>query len=140
MLRTTPYKNTNLTDAEAKITLGMQLEENGKKVNKFYQLELEMTRINALTLSWTLVHPITENSPLYGFSKVDFDSVEGEFLVFIKTFDEMFSTTVAANTSYTFDELVYGAKFQMMYSENDNNTKTILNLDKLNVFDWVELE
>ena len=140
MLRTTPYKNTNFTDADAKITLGMQLEENGKTVNKFYQLELEMNRINTLTLSWTLVHPITEDSPLYGFSKEDFASVEGEFLVFIKTFDEMFSTTVAAKTSYTFDELVYGAKFQMMYAENQDNTKTILDLDKLNVFDRVVLD
>ena len=139
MLRTTPYKNTNFTDAEAKITLGMQLEEDGKAVNKFYQLELEMSRINALTLSWTLVHPITEESPLYGFSKEDFASVEGEFLVFLKTFDEMFSTTVAAKTSYTFAELVYGAKFQMMYAENEDNTKTILDLDKLNVFDRVVL-
>lgn len=140
MLRTTPFKNTNFTDAEAKITLGMQLEENGKIVNKFYQLELELSRINALTLSWTLVHPITENSPLYGFSKEDFKFVEGEFLVFIKTFDEMFSTTVAANTSYTFDELIYGAKFQTMFHENEDKTKTILNLHKLNVFDRVELE
>lgn len=140
MLRMTPFKNTNFTDAEAKITLGMQLEENGKIVNKFYQLELELYKINALTLSWTLVHPITENSPLYGFSKEDFKSVEGEFLVFIKTFDEMFSTTVGAKTSYTFDELIYGAKFQAMFHENEDKTKTILNLHKLNVFDSVELE
>lgn len=140
MLRTTPYKNTNFTDAEAKITLGMHLEENGKMVNKFYELELEMTKINALTLSWTLVHPITENSPLHGFSKHDFAAINGEFLVFIKTFEKMFSTTVAAKTSYTFQELVYGAKFQMMYSENADNTKTILNLDKLNAFDKMELK
>ena len=140
MLRTTPFKNTNFTDTEAKITLGMQLEENGKIVNKFYQLELELSRINALTLSWTLVHPITENSPLYGFSKEDFKSLKGEFLIFIKTFDEMFSTTVVANTSYTFGELVYGAKFQMMFHENEDKSKTILNLHKLNVFDRVELE
>ena len=58
MLRMTPYKNTNFTDAEAKITLGMSVEENGKEVNKFYSLDLEFHKINLLTLSWTLVHPI----------------------------------------------------------------------------------
>jgi inward rectifier potassium channel len=43
-------------------------EENGK-VNKFYSLELELEKINALPLG-TLVHPITEESPLYQFTKM----------------------------------------------------------------------
>jgi inward rectifier potassium channel len=34
------------------------------KGNKFYQLDLELSQISALTLSWTLVHPITEDSPV----------------------------------------------------------------------------
>ncbi|NHM07269.1 Inward rectifier potassium channel Irk [Flavobacterium sp. CYK-4] len=134
MLRMAPYKNTNFTDAEAKVTLGMILEENGQKVNKFYTLDLEMSKVNSLTLSWTLVHPITENSPLFGFLQSDFKSIDGEILVFVKTFDDMFSTTVAANTSYTFDEVVYGAKFEMMYSDSEDDTRTVLHLDKLDSF------
>ena len=76
MIRTAPFKNTNLTDAEAKITLGMSIEENGKLTNKFYSLELELEKINALTLSWTLVHPITESSPLYQFTAADFSNIQ----------------------------------------------------------------
>jgi inward rectifier potassium channel len=140
MLRMTPYKNTNFTDAEAKVTLGMIIEEQGKKVNKFYTLDLELSKINSLTLSWTLVHPITENSPLYQFSAQDFKSIDGEILVFVKTFDEMFSTTVAASTSYTFDEIVYGAKFELMYSDSEDDSRTILHLDKLNSFYAVDLK
>ena len=139
MIRITPFKNTNFTDAEAKMTLGMSIEENGKMINKFYALELELDRINALTLSWTLVHPITENSPLYKFTNTDFKNTNGEILVFIKTFDDMFSNTVATRTSYTFDEVVYGAKFEPMYTRSTDNSKTILNLDKLNVFKNVDL-
>ncbi len=139
MLRMTPYKNTRLSDAEAKVTLGMTVAENGRMTNKFYILDLEMQRINSLTLSWTLVHPITENSPLYGFTEEDFRNMEGEILVFVKTFDDMFSTTVAATTSYTFEEFVYGAQFELMFSENADNTKTILQLDKLNSYSNVNL-
>lgn len=140
MIRTTPFKNTNFTDAEAKMTLGMSVEENGKRINKFYSLELELDKINALTLSWTLVHPITEDSPLYKFTKSDFKNTSGEILVFIKTFDDMFSNTVAARTSYTFDEVVYGAKFEPMYTRSTDNSSTILNLDKLNEFNSITLE
>ncbi|TDD97325.1 ion channel [Flavobacterium cellulosilyticum] len=139
MIRLTPFKNTNLTDAEAKITLGMSVEENGKMSNKFYSLDLEMEKINALTLSWTLVHPINESSPLYQFTKDDFETLNGEILVYIKTFDDMFSNIVAIRTSYTFEEVVYGAKFNPMYSRNDTNTITILHLDKLNDFELVQL-
>ncbi|MDI1305551.1 MAG: ion channel [bacterium] len=140
MIRTTPFKNTNFTDAEAKMTLGMSVEENGKRVNKFYALELELDKINALTLSWTLVHPITEDSPLYKFTEADFKNTNGEILVFLKTFDDMFSNTVAARTSYTFDEVVYGAKFEPMYTRSTDNSRTILDLDKLNEFYSVNLE
>ncbi|TEB41300.1 Inward rectifier potassium channel Irk, partial [Flavobacterium circumlabens] len=95
MIRLVPFKNTNLTEAKAKITLGMSIEENGIMTNKFYNLELELDQINALSLSWTLVHPITENSPLYNFTEEDFRKTHGEILVFITTFDDMFSNTVA---------------------------------------------
>ncbi|WP_278036212.1 ion channel [Flavobacterium nitratireducens] len=139
MVRMTPFKNTNFTDAEAKITLGMSVEENGVKVNKFYSLDLELSKINLLTLSWTLVHPIDDQSPLYDFTKEDFENTVGEILVFVKTFDELFSNTVAARTSYTFDEIVYGAKFVSMYERSGDKTKTILDLDKLNHYEIVEV-
>jgi len=135
MIRLVPFKNTNFTDATAKITLGMNVEEEGQQTIKFYNLELELSRINALTLSWTLVHPITENSPLYNFTEEDFKKIHGEILVFITTFDDMFSNTVVARTSYTFSEIIYGAKFQAMYNRSKDNTKTILHLDKLNQYD-----
>lgn len=139
MVRLSPFKNTNFTDAEAQMTLGMSIMENGVLANKFYQLELELSQISALTLSWTLVHPITEDSPLYQLAEDDFKAIHGEILVFIKTFDDMFSTTVATRSSYTFDEVVYGAKFIPMYARSVDNSKTVLYLDKLNEFNKVEL-
>ncbi|WP_291145143.1 ion channel [Flavobacterium sp. UBA7680] len=135
MIRLVPFKNTNFTDAIAKVTLGMSVEENGQRVNKFYSLNLEIDRINALSLSWTLVHPIDENSPLYTFTEEDFKNTHGEILVFITTFDDMFSNTVAARTSYTFSEIIYGAKFKIMYNRSKDGSKTILHLDKLDQFD-----
>ena len=134
MIRVVPFKNTNFTDAKAKITLGMSVEENGTRTNKFYTLDLELDRINALSLSWTLVHAITEESPLYNFTEDDFKKTHGEILVFITTFDDMFSNTVAARTSYTFNEIIYGAKFETMYNRSKDGTKTILYLDKLNQY------
>ncbi|RYJ45791.1 ion channel [Flavobacterium beibuense] len=139
MIRLAPYKNTNLIDAEARMTLGMSINENGQMVTKFYTLNLELQKINSLTLSWTLVHPITEDSPFYGFTNEDFENTEGEIIVYIKAFDDLFSSTVATTTSYLFDEIEYGAKFEIMYNENEDNTTTILHLDKINAHRKAEL-
>jgi inward rectifier potassium channel len=140
MFRMTPYKNTNLTDAEAKITLGMKVEESGISVNKFFSLELELEKVNSLTMSWTLVHPISESSPLYHFSQADYQNLEGEILVFMRMFDDMYSTTVAKRTSYIFSEIVYGAKFTPMFSRNEDESKSLLHIDKLNDYEMVVLE
>lgn len=139
MIRLTPYKNTNLTDAEAKMTLAMTIEDNGKLLNKFYNLDLELAKINALTSSWTLVHPITENSPLYNLTASDYQNISGEILVFIKVFDDMFSATVVKRTSYSFEEVVYGAKFSPMFSRSNDDNRTELHIDKLNAFEKVTL-
>jgi inward rectifier potassium channel len=139
MLRVSPFKNTTLTDAEARLTVGMPVEENGKTFNRFFPLELEYAKVNALTLSWTIVHPITEDSPFYNFSKADFENSSGEILVFLKAFDDMFSNTVVTRSSYTFKEIVVGAKFNLMYHRNEEANKTVLNLEKINSFVPAEL-
>ena len=139
MIRLAPFKNTNLTNAEAKVTLGMVVDENNTLVNKFYTLNLELSKVNSLFLSWTLVHPITESSPLYQFTAKDFENINGEIMVFIKVFDDMFSANVIKRTSYIFDEIVYGAKFSPMYFKSHSDNKTMLHIDKLNSFEKVTL-
>nr|WP_243231388.1 hypothetical protein [Flavobacterium pectinovorum] len=60
-------------------------------------------------------------------------------LVFITTFDALFSNTVAARTSYTFNEIIYGAKFHTMYNRSKEGSKTILHLDLLNSIEAITL-
>ncbi len=139
MIRVAPYKNNNLTDAEAKLTARLTLEENGVMVNKFFFMELEYNQVNALNLSWTIVHPINEESPFYKFAPDDFKHVQGELLVFVKAFDDMFSNTVVARASYTFNEIVPGAKFTPMYKRNEKNNGTVLDLSAINHHTTVDI-
>jgi len=43
------------------------------------------------------------------------------------------------NTSYTYKEIVWGAKFKPMYRESEDGSTTIVELNKLNEYDRVEL-
>ncbi len=58
MFRLAPYKHNHLTDAEVKVTLAMKLPEEGGISNKFYNLPLEISKINSLIQNWTIVHSI----------------------------------------------------------------------------------
>ena len=139
MFRMAPYKNNNLSEVETKVTLAMQVEEDGKRVNRFYDLELEMTLINALALSWTIVHPINEKSPLYNFSYKDMVEANIEVFPYVKAFDQVFSNTVMTRYSYVASEVIWGAKFKMMYHPNHDKTKTILEVSHINDFEKVVL-
>lgn len=140
MMRVSPFKNNSLIDVQAKMTIGIIVEENGLPKNKFFLVDLEYEKINALTLSWTIVHPINEKSPFYKFTADDFANTRAEILVFVTAFDDMFSNTVAARTSYTLKELIIGAKFLPMYHRNNDQNKTILELDKLNSYKSVDID
>jgi len=139
MLRVAPYKNNNLSEVEARLSAGIMIEENGKLNNKFFQMELEYSKVNTLSLSWTIVHPIDEDSPFYKFSATDFANSEGEIIVYVKAFDDMFSNTVIARTSFTLKEIIIGAKFNPMYHRDDEHKRTILDLEKINSFSPVAL-
>jgi inward rectifier potassium channel len=86
------------------------------------------------------VHPINETSPFYNFTEEDFRNAQGEILVFVKAFDDMFSNTVVTRTSYLLDELIIGAKFNAMYHKSEKDNKTILHLNKLNSYSPAELQ
>jgi len=132
MFRVAPFKNNFLTDAETKMTLAVITEVNGVSTNKFYPLALELEKVNALSLSWTVVHPINDASPFFQLREQDLIDLRAELMIFVKAFDETFSNTVQARTSYTANEIVFGEKFIPMFHRSADGEKTILELNKLN--------
>ncbi|SHL58569.1 ion channel [Chryseobacterium polytrichastri] len=139
MFRLAPYKNNALTDAEVILSTAIEVIEEGRPKNKFYRLDTQLSKINTLALNWTVVHKIDENSPFYGFSEDDFKNTNIEIIVHVRAFDEVFSNTVVQRSSYVSREIVYGAKFTTMYYPNKDNQTTVLDLDKINDYQKVDL-
>lgn len=139
MLRMATYKNNHLTDLEAQMTCALHIATDGGRTTKFYPIKLEISRIGSLALSWTVVHPLNEESPLYTFSEQDFRENQVEIIVAIKGFDDHFSNTVQQRTSYTPQELVFGAKFLPMSDREIDENFTVLHLDKIGDYEQVAL-
>jgi inward rectifier potassium channel len=49
------------------------------------------------------------------------------------------ATVTVLSTSHTFSEVIYVAKFELIYVANEYQTKTILYLNKLNAYQKVDL-
>lgn len=139
MLRLATYKNNHLTDVEAVLTLAVHEKDNGKTMTRFYPLKLEFPKINSLALSWTIVHHINEESPLHNYNKEDVAESRMEVIVYIKAFDDHFSNIVQQRTSYTYHQVIYGAKFLPMFERAPSGEYTLLELDKINLHEMVKL-
>jgi inward rectifier potassium channel len=111
MFRLTNARTNQLIELEAKV-LFSRMEGSSRHYD---QLELERKRVVFFPLSWTIVHPIDEKSPMWGMTDEDLAARDAEFLVLLSGIDETFSQLVHARTSYKPAEIIYGHRFVNIY-------------------------
>ncbi len=104
-------RSNELIEVNAKVVISRFEQVDGIHTRRYYPMNLERDGVVFLPLTWTVVHPIDESSPLYGQTKEAMRDSNSEVLVLLKAFDETFSTIVQTRTSYTFDDIVCGARF-----------------------------
>jgi inward rectifier potassium channel len=119
-----------LMELEANLVLMTVEGPPGKMTRRFQPLKLERDKIYFLALTWTIVHPLEETSPLYGKNAEDLERLQAEFVILIKAFDDTFSQVVHSRYSYRYDELAWQAKFQPAF-EIDESGDMILNVDRV---------
>ena len=89
------------------ITDGIGTETN----RRYHSLTTEIDQINFLPTSWTVVHPITKDSPLYKKDVTEFGKLRTEIIVVLQAFDDSYSETIYKTSSYTAREIVQAKKF-----------------------------
>src|SRR5262249_32013245 len=119
---------------EVVVSFAYVVEEEGRLVRKFNNLPLEISRINILSTTWTVVHPIDENSPMADWIAEDFVRYQSEVLVFVKGYYETFAQTVQVRSSYHYPEIIYGAKF-VSITEPGPDGSIVVSLDRINEYE-----
>jgi inward rectifier potassium channel len=120
MFRIANARQNQLIEVSAKVLLTRFELENGVRMRRYYFLELERRSVTFFPLTWTVVHPIDQNSPLYGVSPEHLAASNAELLVLLTGTDETFSQIVHARSSYRFDEVVWGARFGNIFAKYDS--------------------
>jgi inward rectifier potassium channel len=115
MFRITNGRTNQLVELEAKV-LFSYIDGSARR---YYQLVLERTRVVFFPLSWTIVHPIDEKSPMWRMTHEDLVRREAEFMILLAGVDETFSQTVHARSSYKANEIEFGHRFVNIYNPID---------------------
>ena len=131
-------RTNNIVDLEARLLL-MQVEDCGdKKERRFLQLDLERNSVLFFPLTWTIVHPITPSSPLFGKTAADLAALQMEVMILLKGFDDTFGQSVQARYSYRFDEIIWGAKFTRAF-EVEESGDLLIEVNKVSAHEPAKL-
>ena len=129
-------RRNTLMEIEARVLLVL-IEKDGNQYNrKYFDLKLERNSVYFFPLTWTIVHPINEESPFYGKSEAEIKLFEPEILILIKGFDDTFSQVVHSRYSYTAGEIIWNAKFIRAFN-NEENGDIIFNIEDIHKFEMV---
>ena len=81
------------------------------RFRRFSELKLVRHNIPVLSLSWTLIHLIDEESPLWGLSAVRMADEAPTLMVSITGFDEAISSTINDRRTYRPEDVRFGHVF-----------------------------
>ncbi len=131
-------RSNNILDLGAKLLLMTVENCEGVLTRRFVPLELERDSLLFFPLTWTVVHPITPGSPLYGKTQRDLEQLQAEVLILLKGFDETFAQTINTRFSYRYDEIFWGGKFTQAFEvETDGDLR--LEIRRVGDFERVTL-
>ena len=104
-----------LLAVQIRVLLCMTETIDGIRRRKFHQLVLDRRKTTFLPLDWTVVHTISQDSPLYDLTENDLRERDAEFLILVDAIDDTSSQPVHARSSYKWQEVVWDAQFRDMY-------------------------
>ena len=120
----------SLMELDAKVMLMTVESVEGKLQRNYKLLRLERAQVLFLPLSWTVVHPIDGESPLWGKTAEDMARLQAEVLILIKGYDDTFSQTVLSRHSYRHDEILWNRRFSPAFFV-DEEGDLVLELKKV---------
>jgi len=131
MFRLANRRRNQIIELEARVFLSRLVHKDGRTSRTIHALELERAKLAFFPLSWTIVHPIDETSPLFGLTEKEFRESNGEILVMMTGIDDTFSHTVHARASYLCDEIVWNARFANIYEGEAGGSPAAINLSRI---------
>lgn len=123
-------RDNQIVEVTVRVTLTRtEKTREGVTFYRMYDLPLVRERAPVLSRSWTAMHAITKESPLYGMNAADMKRMEAELLVSIVGTDDTSLQLVHARHRYADDAVLWGYRHADVLSERPDGT-VVLDVSK----------
>jgi len=136
--RAANYRANRIVEATMHVVLTRdEVTAEGATFRRFHYLSLIRDRNPRFSLSWTVLHPIDERSPLFGQTPESLAASRAEVLASMTGLDETFSQTILARHFYEPHEICWNHQFVDIFERQPDNR---VRIDYSKFDDLVEIE
>jgi inward rectifier potassium channel len=112
ILRAANQRRNRIVEAEVSVSLLHEVKtKEGDTIRRFETMATVRSRNPVFMLTWQIMHPIDELSPLLGETSESLAARQSQIIVVLKGLDETFAQTIHARAAYNPDQIVWGGKF-----------------------------
>lgn len=123
MFKMVNQRNSTLLNASVKLVLIMDQGTGAHETSKdYFRLNLQIDSVHFFPLTWTIVHEIDEESPLFGMDINAIRARNCEVLALVEAFDETHHQTVIERRSYAEEQWISNVRFARNYKTTDEGS------------------
>lgn len=106
-------RSNKVVEASVRVTVLLEeVTEEGEKLSRMHELELMRSSSPLFLMSWTVIHEITPQSPLYGFDEESWTARDARIFANVTGLDGTFVQTIHASYAWMPEDIVWGARFK----------------------------
>ncbi len=94
-------------------------------MRRFYEMKLLRSRTPIFALTFQILHPIDEDSPLFGLKAEDLAADEAEFVVLVTGLDATVAQMIHARYSYSHEDLLWDHRFVDIFGYTETGEAAI---------------
>ncbi|MGA7936508.1 MAG: ion channel [Kovacikia sp.] len=126
MFRAANQRGNQILEARLWVTLVRnEVTVEGNSIRRLHDLKLVRSQSPFFFLTWTAMHPIDEDSPLYGETPESLAESEASILVTLTGIDETVAQTVHARNAFTTEEILWNMRFVDLFSNLPDGKRVI---------------
>ena len=121
MFRASNKRHNQVLEAQMRVRLVRdEVTLEGHFMRRFYDLKLLRSQTPVFALTWTVMHPIDETSPLYGATAETLEAAEAQIVITLAGIDETVSQTIHARHSFIARDLRWNMRFADVFHQKQD--------------------
>ena len=130
-------RKNQIIELQAQLTFSRMEKAGNHLIRKYHRLNLERDKVPFFPLTWTIVHPIDDDSALKNITQNELIKSDAEFLILLTGTDDTFNQTVHSRFSYRADEIIFGAKFSNLFEYGKDGHHITVDVGRLSEIEKV---